>query len=64
MVYLRDHYEFGAAYALDDDWALMAYIRRDSPDRAVLEEALGNSPRSDRQMDLKKFYSVDPRTLR
>ena len=64
MVYLRDHYEFGAAYALDDDWALMAYVRRDSPNRAVLEEALGNSPRSDRQMDLKKFYSVDPRALR
>ncbi len=65
MTYLRDHYEFGTAYRLvANDWALMAYIRRDSPRREAIERAFQRSTGADGTLDLTEFYRVDPRALR
>jgi len=63
MCYVRDHYEFGAAYELWGDWALIAYVRRDSPHRQRIQEVFAASRRVDRKTDLTEFYVVDPRAL-
>ena len=63
MLYLRDHYEFGAAYSLGD-WWLLAYVRRDSPHAPAIRRALRSSRWSDRTSDLAKIFGVDPRRLR
>lgn len=63
MQYVRDYYEFGAAYGLPSDWALMAYVRKDSPHRDVLQRVLKASRRADWQLDLTQHYRVDPRAL-
>ncbi len=64
MQFIRDHFEFGAAYELPGDWALFAYVRRDSPHREVIQQVLGNSRRAARDLDLTALYGTDPRTLR
>lgn len=67
MKYVRDHCVFGAAYGFDgvwgNDWALFAYVRRDSPHRDVILRALRNSGRSDLTTNFAPFYVNDPRAL-
>lgn len=67
MQYLRDHCVFGAAYGFDgvwgDDWALFAYVRRDSPHREVILRVLRDSARADRTTNFAPFYVNDPREL-
>jgi len=68
MQYVRDHCVFGAAYGFDgvwgDDWALFAYVRRDSPHRDVILKVLRNSARSDQTTNFAPFYVNDPRELK
>ncbi|MGH9175883.1 MAG: hypothetical protein ACRD1H_16075, partial [Vicinamibacterales bacterium] len=64
MQYIRDRCEFGAAYALEGNWALFAYVRKDSPHRDVIQGVLRRSQRADWKSDLTALYLTDPRTHR
>ncbi len=62
MLYTRDRYVFGACYNIS--WAaLVVYVRRDSPRRAVIEEALAASEWKDESTNLRPRYVNDPRLL-
>jgi hypothetical protein len=65
MAYLRDHYEFGAAYRVTATrpWFSVAYVRRDAPQRERILAALKESARPDTTTDLTPFYVNDPRLL-
>lgn len=63
MLFVRDHYEFGAAYPTGQGFWLIAYVRRDSPHREVILEALRSSRHSDLSTDLRPLYVNDPRRL-
>ena len=63
MAYLRDHYEFGAAYRVAGPWFIVSYVRKDSPHRTRIHAALSVSERPDRTSDLAAFYVNDPRGL-
>lgn len=64
MIFIRDHYAFGAAYRMESsDWTFV-YIRRDSPLRHQLRQALGRSSDPSRLGDLARSYLNDPRALR
>ncbi len=63
MSYIRDHYRFGACYALATNWALIAYVRRDSAYAREILHVLGNSERADWNLDLSRSYVNDPRGL-
>lgn len=68
MVWIRDRCEFGAAYKLGPawgaDWWVFVYVRRDSPHRQRVLDVLRNSTRADREADLARKFSFDPRSLR
>lgn len=64
MQYIRDHFEFGAIYELPGDWALFAYVRRDSPHRDAIQRVLGQSRRSSPNLDVTALYGTDPRAHR
>lgn len=68
MQYVRDHCEFGAAYSFNgvwgNDWALFAYVRRNSPHRDVIMEVLSHSQRADRTTNFSPYYVNDPRSHR
>jgi hypothetical protein len=67
MSYVREHYEFGVCYQLGArwhaDWWIFVYVRRDSPHRATLLEALRASKKIDVESDLGAAYPFDPRRL-
>ncbi len=64
MVYVRDHYIFGAAYLLQENGAVLLYIRKNSPYYNTIHNVLKESKRADSKTDLTPFYNVDPRELR
>jgi|TARA_B110000495_G_C22953212_1_gene558259 hypothetical protein len=63
MLHIRDNCEFGAVYKLWGDWALIAYVRRDSPHRELIMDVFPSSKLADNDLDLTQFYDVNPRTL-
>jgi len=63
MCYVRDKYEFGTCYYLDGTRWLIAYVRRTSPRRAPILQALRSSRWADRESDLAPTYVTEPRAL-
>jgi hypothetical protein len=67
MRWIRDHCEFGAAYKLGDawgsDWAVLLYVRRDSPHRDRIVEALARGGRGNPDIELSRVFPFDPRAL-
>ncbi|MBI5432037.1 MAG: hypothetical protein HZA52_04320 [Planctomycetes bacterium] len=68
MGYIRAHYDFGVCYQLGrrwrTDWWLFVYVRRDSPHRKALLDALLRSKHVDASSVLGEHYPFDPRELR
>jgi hypothetical protein len=62
MILLRDRYAFGAAYRWSHEW-LILYVRRDSPHRPFIQQALDSSVKTDRLTDLRPYFLNDPRQL-
>lgn len=64
MRYIRAHYVFGAAYLLQENGAVILYVRRDSPCRDKILGVLQHSKRSDSPDRLLARYVTDVAELR
>jgi hypothetical protein len=63
MIYIRDHYTFGAAYPTGKGWTIL-YLRRDSPHLSTIRQTLlSTSYGMNRSADLSRYFGNDPRKL-
>lgn len=59
MCYVREHYVFGAAYLLQENGAVILYVRKNSPFRDCILGVLYGSKRSDPPSSLITRYVTD-----
>jgi len=64
MLYIRDHYTFGAIYGAGDNRWTILYLRKDSPFREHIRGTLQrSSPSMNRHTDVSDWFRNDPRKL-